>query len=416
MSQEVKTLSLKDLVLWTENPRDPIDPNATDQNIVDKALSDRNGKWTLKKLAKEMGDHYDFSELPTVVYEDSKPVVYDGNRRIILGKIQHKCVTVEDNGSLGSLPNIPEEIPCNVCSKDIALKNVYRKHADSVSWGPLERDIFVNKFMLQEKSTFLLLDEATGGMISKSPHLNQGFVKDEIFTAHILKDLGFEIKDNKLYSKYDIEDTKKLFSDISQKIESKTISTRKNRGDVKEILDAYSKKIIKDNATNGLLPIDVCFDTEETTIPTVTPRKTKRVNVDKLKFFGSDLHLQPGEVSNLYRDILDMYTYYDNNKTKLSDSFPCLIRMSMRLLCEAAAQYQYNGALDKYIKSNFSKGKTTLDDDAKTYLSSNNVTESSLPQQLHIGAHNYTASKNIHQTIAISIILGAMLQTTHGKN
>jgi hypothetical protein len=416
MSQEVKTIKLKDLVLWTENPRDPIDPNATDQDIVDKALSDRNGKWTLKKLSKEMGDHYDFSELPTVVYENSKPVVYDGNRRIILGKIQHKCVKVMNDESLGNLPTIPQEIPCNVCSRDIALKNVYRKHAGSGSWTPLDRDIFVNKFMLQGKSTFLLLDEVTGGMISKNPHLNKVFVRDEIFTDHILRDLGFEIKGDKLYSKYSSEDAHKLLSDLSQKIASETISTRKNRGKVKEVLEPSSRTIIEDNAKNSPSPIDVDFGTKDTASPTTIPRKTRRVNANKLEFFGGTLYLQPGEVSNLYRDILDLHSYYETNKKKLSDSFPCLIRMSMRLLCEAAAQDKAGGDLDKYIKSNFSKGKTTLGDDAKTYLSSNNVTESSLPQQLHIGAHNYTASKNIHQTVAISIILGAMLTASHGKS
>jgi hypothetical protein len=30
MSQEVKYIKIEDLVLWTENPRDPIDKNATD--------------------------------------------------------------------------------------------------------------------------------------------------------------------------------------------------------------------------------------------------------------------------------------------------------------------------------------------------------------------------------------------------
>lgn len=84
MGQEVTPLKLEDLVLWTENPRDPIDAAATDQDIVDRALKDKRSKWKLPKLAKEMGNHYDYSELPTVVYHGKKPVVYDGNRRIFL--------------------------------------------------------------------------------------------------------------------------------------------------------------------------------------------------------------------------------------------------------------------------------------------------------------------------------------------
>ena len=92
MNQEIKYIKIQDLVLWTENPRDPIDKNATDQSIVDRALRDTSSKWSLAKLAKGMGDHYDLSELPTVVFHNKKPIVYDGNRRIILGKIKHKLV------------------------------------------------------------------------------------------------------------------------------------------------------------------------------------------------------------------------------------------------------------------------------------------------------------------------------------
>lgn len=153
MNQQVKYINIKDLVLWTENPRDPIDENASDQDIVNRALEDVNLKWTLAKLANEMGEYYDFSELPTVVYHNDKPVVYDGNRRMILGKIKHKLVSVQ-GGDVNIIPDFPIEIPCNVCVKEIALKNVYRKHSDSGSWHPLERDMFLHKFMGEKKAPF----------------------------------------------------------------------------------------------------------------------------------------------------------------------------------------------------------------------------------------------------------------------
>ena len=57
-SQEIKRLKLKDLVLWTENPRDPIDINAKDQDIVDRAIEDEKSKWLLHKLAKEIGGDF----------------------------------------------------------------------------------------------------------------------------------------------------------------------------------------------------------------------------------------------------------------------------------------------------------------------------------------------------------------------
>lgn len=75
MNQEIKYIKIQDLVLWTENPRDPISPNASDQDVVNRALMNKDGSWDIEKLAKNMGEFYDFSELPTVVYEAGKPIV-----------------------------------------------------------------------------------------------------------------------------------------------------------------------------------------------------------------------------------------------------------------------------------------------------------------------------------------------------
>lgn len=122
MDQEVKYIDIRELVLWTENPRDPIDKNASDQDIVDRALNDKLKKWTLAKLSTEMGDYYDFSELPTVFYHGKRPVVYDGNRRMILGKIKRGLVKAPD-GIKEQLADFPDKIPCNVCEKQFALIN-----------------------------------------------------------------------------------------------------------------------------------------------------------------------------------------------------------------------------------------------------------------------------------------------------
>jgi len=248
MDQEVKYINIKDLVLWTENPRDPIDKNASDQDIVDRALDDNLNKWSLKKLSKEMGDYYDFSELPTVVYHGDKPVAYDGNRRIILGKIKHNLVTVQEQETI-SIPDFPKKIPCNVCIEKIALNNVFRKHSDSGSWLPLERDMFLHKFLGKEKSLFLLLEEDTG-IISANPHLNQRFVKEELFKEENLNAIGFYVKNGKLFSIHNDQEGQSILLDLSNKIKNKVITTRKNRGKVIEVLDPSSQKLIDQNRKN----------------------------------------------------------------------------------------------------------------------------------------------------------------------
>ena len=122
-----------------------------------------------------------------------------------------------------------------------------------------------------------------------------------------------------------------------------------------------------------------------------------------------------GEVSNLYRDISDLYIFYTENKNRLSQSFTSLIRMSLRLLCEAAAK-EDGGSIDKYIQDYFDKAKRGLDADIKTTLSNHNVKKNSIVQLLHTGAHNYQVAANIEQTIAVSIILGSILTITHGQD
>ncbi|NLM67051.1 MAG: hypothetical protein GX180_07745 [Enterococcus sp.] len=411
MEQEIKYINIKDLVLWTENPRDPIDPKAIDQDVINRALEDRSSKWTLSKLAKEMGDYYDFSELPTVVYHCKKPIVYDGNRRIILGKIKYGLATVPDDTRI-RIPDFPEEIPCNVCSKKIALNNVLRKHGDTGSWQPLERDIFLHKFMGETKSPFLILEEDTG-VISQNPHLNQRFVKEEIFREDILKELGFTFEKGKLNSIHSNEEAFSILNDISNKIEGKEISTRKNRGKIVEILEPSSQQLIDQNRNNKSQLSKIKFGSQkEVKKP---QRQSSRTPKSNIEIFGGKLYLRMGETSNLYRDIVDLYQFYLSKKHKLSLTFPGLIRMSLRLLCETAAKEDNNKKFENYLKGHFSTAKKALDKNSKTTLATHNVTEKSIVQLLHTGAHNYQASKNIEQTIAMSLIIGSILTISHDK-
>jgi len=409
MDQKVEYIKIKDLVLWTENPRDPIDTNAKDQDVVNHAIQDKSHKWSLIKLAKEMGGYYDFSELPTVVYHRKIPIVYDGNRRIILGKIKNGHVNISQ-GLNFNIPNFPEEIPCNVCTKKIALNNIYRKHIDSGSWQPLERDLFVHKFMGNEKSPFLILEEETG-LISNNPHLNQRFVKEEVFKEESLNSMGFFINNGRLESLHDDKNGKAILDDISSKIKSKRISTRENRGKVLEILEPSSLHIIETSKGNKAHLAKISF--EEILDKSKLYRQAKRV-FKKTELFGGKLYLKSGEISNLYRDITDLYGFYNSRKQELSNSFPGLIRMSLRLLCETAANNSKK-KLDNYLMSTFEEAKQDLDQDTKTLLSNQNVKKESIVQLLHTGAHNYQSTSNIEQTIAISIIVGSILNLTYGK-
>jgi len=411
MKQEIKYIPIKDLVLWTENPRDPINKNATDQEVVNKAFIDKLAKWNLSKLAKQMGTYYDFSELPTVVYHGKKPIVYDGNRRIVLGKVEHGLVTIPKKLNF-DLPKFPEEIPCNVCTKKIGLENVLRKHGDSGSWSPLERDIFLHKFMGQEKSIFLILDEDTG-IISENPKINKRFVKEEVFDNDSLGKLGFSIKNGSLYSLHSDNEGFEILNDLTSKIESNTISTRNNRGKVYEVLDPNNQKKINNNKNKRSHLSKISFRKQEP--DDSSNKQTQRTKKKSKELFGGKLFLELGETSNLYRDICDLYNFYITRKDSLSDSFPGLIRMALRLLCESAAKDK-RSRMDNYLEKYFDDAKKSLDQDIKTTLSNQNVTKKSIVQLLHTGAHKYQSSSNVEQTLALAIIIGNILTISHGKN
>lgn len=379
--------------------------------MVDRAVADSGAKWNLGKLAKEMGPHYDYSELPTVVYHGTKPVVYDGNRRIVLGKIKRGLVRAKDFNI--DLPDFPEAIPCNVCSEDIALQNVFRKHADTGSWLPLERDIFLHKHMKKDKTHFLLIEENTG-LISTSPHLNQRFVKEEIFRDDILEKLGFSFENGRLLSRHSTADTLTMLADLSEKIRNKKISTRTNRGRVVEVLDPENQRLIDENRLSSPRPVDLETTSPIEAPPTPAKRRSRRTKSRGGELFGGPLYLRIGPVSDLYRDIVDLHRFYVESRARLSGTFPSLIRMALRLLCEAAAK-ECSQDLDQYVKARFKGAKAALDQDGKTTLSTQNVTETSIIQLLHTGAHSYSASSNVEQTLALSLILGQVLVASHGK-
>jgi hypothetical protein len=410
MSQEIKPIAVKDLVLWTENPRDPIDPSRKDQDVVERALDDKFSKWNLAKLAREMGPDYDFSELPTVVYQRSRPIVYDGNRRIILAKLKHGYIQAPYSEKL-RLPDIPKEIPCNVCSEDVALQHVLRKHSVTGTWAPLERDIFLNKFMRQPKSPFLVLEESTR-LISSRPLLNQGFVRDEILTDEGLQQLGFVTKGDQLLSVHNLSEAKTILSDIATKIENKNITTRTNRRKAFSVLEPEVRTLIEKNRKKKFRPTAMSLRGAPPIKTAI--RQSRRVAPIAAGLFGGSLYLKPGVVSNLYRDIADLYRFYLDNRATVSASFPAIIRMALRLLCETAASDRSETMRD-YLSANFEAAKARLSQDDKTTLANQNVRKETIDQLLHTGSHSYKVALNFDQTIAVSLILGAILTRTHGK-
>ena len=241
--------------------------------------------------------------------------------------------------------------------------------------------------------------------------------------------LGLKITDGHLVSQHTKSELRKIFDDIILKIKDKKITTRSSRGKVYDVLEQETRDILENNKEHEYTLSPKLYipqkkeaeqtcknDTnniEENDSAASLIRKTKRIQEPEIPFFGKDLYLRAGIVNNLYRDILDLHRFYKSQK--LSKSFSGILRMSLRLLCETASSSCKSTDIKPYILKYFDEAKKQIDQNQKTLLANQNVTKDSLTQLLHTGAHNYRSSCNYEQTLAISIILGAMLSISHGK-
>lgn len=437
--QKIMHIELEDLVLWSENPRDPLEEDADNEAIIQKALDEASdsARWQLSKLAKEMGDDYDPSELPTVVpIENSdKYRVYDGNRRVILAILQLRGETPGNPQT--RLPIFPEKMPCNVCTKEVALKHVFRKHSESGSWMAYERDLFAFKYMRGKRTVLIRIEEYVDG-ITRYPSLNQRYVKEDVLNDKHMTEIGFDLdRDDYGVSQETFLEFLKLIaaevktggrlstrgsrnnpiaaipSTLLEKIRGEEDSSAGGDGedelfdDGDFVADANSSKRSKENSNNAA-------DTMKG-----KNRKTRVTKPVQYEVFGGTLSLQLGETNNIYSTLDALWSLNEKDKIPQNASFISIFRMGLRLLVDQAAQDK-GIDLAKYVKDNFGPAKKKLIEkmgtrDVATYLHANNVTQETTLSLLQSGAHAYTSSSNKDQTIALSLILGEMLNLTHHK-
>ena len=413
--QKVVSIPVKDLVLWTENPRDIIPRRNTNKAIIKQALDDDAGRWEIEKLARTMGPRYDFSELPTVVRKNEQYVVYDGNRRVILAMLS-LGVYPEFNGQKFRMPECPSKMPCCLASEDIAIQSIWRKHGATGTWDQVSRDLFLYKFMGRPKSVLLQLDEMLRGKVSAAVYLNKRFVGEEVLTNARLKNIGIRIDDGKVFSRHAVKHTRDMLAHIFSLLEEKKISTRRSRRvALSTIMPAKLKVVIGADSEKPyqqvrLGPQDFKGLAAPLRAVRSNVRLPRRVESPQMQFFGEKLSLDSGEPANLYRDILDLYYYYEENKTKLSDRFPALIRMALRLECELVGRCCTSQEMGAMVLNDFDQIKASLTHEQKSFLSQNAVKKNNIVELLQTGAHNYAASYNLPQTIAMSLIVGGLLK------
>ena len=467
-TQEIIDISFDDLLLWTENPRDPIDGKTNDEVII-HALNNMK-KWKLESFARSMGDTYDLSELPTVVrVEGGKYRVFDGNRRVILGFLSRKGFPKE--AKKFHIPSaFPEKIPCNLCTQYRAVKNIIRKHSGTGTWTELARARFLVDYANEPPSLLLAVEEALH-LRSDFSKYDQNWVSNEIFAPVRMRELGINYENGKIYSIYDRNKTKELFRKIAEAIQQGNISTRKNRYKVREVIDFETHPYDENNSIlffDFYASPDSSFDNnsnesiqnagqKRTSFPSEVKkssdsaggdernseelpsgqkesnqRKTRRTQNKMPLLLGRPLFLEPGEVNDLYRELDFLYELRMHKsavgKVDPSDATWSFFRMSLRLLIETAgSDLADKGAIKRDNKGRalknycerFSpgvKGRIPRSDvDTKEFLSSFDVSKETILRHLESGAHDYSSGKSRDMLRAVGIFCGYMLEASHSK-
>ena len=439
--QKVKELSISRLVLWSENPRDPLPDRKIgreNDRIIRRAIEDVDKSWKLLSLLKTMGEMYDSSDLPIVVMKDGHPIVYDGNRRVILAMIKHneKYLKLLPSSARRKLEgfDVDKKLYCDVCTEATALKLIIRKHADSGSWKPIQQGLFRMRYMGESPSILLQINSLTDGAIEKSKMLNQRFVEEEVFTRSHLESLGISIEGDSIMSAYTKDELVSILRDIFKLIEKGDISTRKRPalGKLPSSLSERSQALCsskKDQPrvyTEKYVPIEPApiegGAREEKTVP---KKRTPRSKMYETPLFGGPLTLKDSPVNNLYIEVAALDKLITKNVGKgLTEDAYVVIRMALRLLCETAWKDLKKEGLEQYLKDYFKSAKAKLSKGEKT-LSSKNLSEEDpkslethkqLLSLLNDSAHTYDEStRNYKQTVAMSVMVGAILSCSHGK-
>lgn len=372
MAQHIETISVDKLRLWTENPRDPMDPDATDYDVISRAIENRSGNWNLDKMLREIGPTYFLNELPTVVLNGAGSyTVYDGNRRVAVFKcLAHPELYAQLTMHLTIFAATTEALtdysalPCNVCDRETALNIVERTHKSSKKWGALQYEQFEHLHRGQPKGPLMIFDEATGGLVSETKEMNQEYVEHRLLTERNLESVGLGIENEKLMTSLSDEQALEVAEDIAQVTKNKLSSARKNPGNLIAALrelngERYTEpsSYVKDKAhplRQAITPEPPTKSAKEESRPELKEpisniqskygpkiRKRPYKGAGQIELFGG-LALRPrGTRSNeIYHAIDFIFSKYKAKPDKLAYLLPVL-GFSMRLLLEMVAREYY---------------------------------------------------------------------------
>lgn len=418
MSYKEQTIKLCDLSLDQSNPRFPA---VTSQREAIQIMLGELGE----KIVNLAADIYQYGINPSskliVFKEGTRYIDGDGNRRLTALKILETPSLADSNPKIRKKFDsilkrngaVPSEISCVVFKDREAAKHwISINHGGEqdgrgqINWNPEQKDRFDGKASIGLEALDHLVHKK---MIAQND-------KDDINKSTLDRLLSFkDVKSQLSVSKNGEHFTfgnlgalSKIVLGLRNKKVDEVYTAEKGKTFVRTILSSASADSNSSNSGSSASAGNV------DSIGNQGATRSRRKKNAGLTVFGGSLSLKAGHVNNLYRDIESIYNFYLAGKQDLSEDFIVIFRMSLRMLAETAAK-ELNVSLKDFLTNNFDQAKKALDQNTKTSLANQSVEKSKIVQLFQTGAHDYTNSKNEEQALAMSIILGSILKSTHRK-
>ena len=418
MKPDEKTIKVTEINLDQENPR--FLPTNSQREAINAMLDDQGEK--LVKLALDIYQNGLNPSVKLILFKDGKQFVDgDGNRRLTALKILETPSLADsfpkirkDIDTILKRPGeVPTEVGCVIFQDRASARHwIAVNHGGEqegrgqITWNAEQKDRFERKPSIGLEALDLL---TLRGLITSDDksQVNKSTLDRLLSYKDVKTDLSITKRgDHFIFG--NVENLRKIVLNLRGKAVDEVYTATKGRTFVQESIAATgaapaptggnSNSNLNAQGSTGIEP----------------GSRSRRIKKASLPVFGGKLSLKTGHVNNFYRDVESLHDFYQNEKGRLSSDFIVIIRMSLRMLAETTAK-DLKQDLKDYLSENFDSAKKSLDQNAKTTLSNQNVSKESIVKLFQTGAHDYHNSKNEEQALALSIILGAMLNLTHGK-
>jgi len=448
-----KIVEISNIQLDQENPRFP--PVESQREAIQAMLRDQGNK--IVNLASDIYRNGLNPSSKLILFKDKgKYVDGDGNRRVTVLKIL-ETPSLSDfdpkirrkiDRILKGRGEIPSQVDCVVFESREAAKHwISINHSGpqdgkgQISWDYEQKNRFEGNFTIGLQALDLLtynkmISDEDKSRVKKS-------TLDRLLSYKAVKKLLVIEKSSDRFSFGSLNNLKKVVLALRDQKVDIVYTAEKGTAFVESVLNGYTDNSSPGNSdgtsdeggetvsptypenpgTDGFSGSQPDSGQEESSAGSEkasdkdrpVPPRTRRKQSPGLLIFGGSLALKPGHINNLYRDIEHIYKIYKNGNQTFSNDFVVIFRMSLRMLAETAGR-EFNKELKDYLLDNFDQAKKSLNTDERTSLSSQSVEKGKIVQLFQTGAHDYANSRNEEQAVALSVILGAILKITHGKD